>query len=172
MKNGMYRSYRPVSVSFRSAVSSRAYSASSAAPRARVRRRVVVHEGAAVVAGALVRVGEPRMDVRGVGRARLPREELLATVDDRLVRDRVVAPGLPGARRDADHVEDADRLGGLHAGGAELGGVVDCRPAIHPAAEEDVAHDVAAMATLGLVDRRDAVEVRAREQARDVPADR
>ena len=140
--------------------------------RTRARRGLVVHQGAPVVARALVGVGEPRVHVGRLGRIRLAREELLAAVDDRLVRHGVVPPRLPGARQHADHVDDAERLGRLHAGRAELGRVVDGGPAVHAPAEKHVAQGLAPVAVLGLVDRGEPVEVGAREQARDVAADR
>ena len=76
--------------------------------RIRARRGLVVHQGAPVVARALVGVGEPRMHVGGFGRIRLAREELLAAVDDPLVRHGVVPPRLPAPREHANHVEHAD----------------------------------------------------------------
>src|SRR2546430_1846535 len=70
---------------------------------ARVRSGPVVHQGAPVVAGALVGVGEPRVHTGGVGRIRLACQELLATVDNRLIRHGVVSPRLPAPREHADH---------------------------------------------------------------------
>ena len=106
---------------------------------ARVRSGPVVHQGAPVVAGALVGVGEPGVHTGGIGRIWLACQELLATVDDRLIRHGVVSPRLPAPREHADHVEDAERLRRLHARRAELGRAVDGGPAVHAPAEEDVA---------------------------------
>src|SRR5205085_7864564 len=104
------------------------------------------------------------------GRVRLAREELLTVVDDRLVRDWIVPPRLPGARCDADQIEDAERLRRLQAFGAELRRRAQRGSPVDPAAEEDPARGVAGMVALGIADRVEAAVVRAREHRGGVAA--
>src|SRR5581483_4705672 len=100
--------------------------------------------------GALVGVGEAPVHGGSVGRAWRARQELLAAVDDRLVRRGIVPPGMPGTRRDAEQVGEAEGLCRLHALRAELHGAVEGRAAIEePPAKEDVAGDVAGVLPLG-----------------------
>src|SRR5581483_5558427 len=80
--------------------------------------------------GALVGVGEAPVHGGSVGRAWRARQELLAAVDDRLVRRGIVPPGMPGTRRDAEQVGEAEGLCRLHALRAELHGAVEGRAAI------------------------------------------
>ena len=129
----------------------------------RIGRGAVVHEGATVEIGTLVGVGQTEVDCRCVGRMGLAGEELLAPLDDRLVRRRIVAPRLPGACQEADDVEHAEGLGRPDAVRAQLRGRVDGGPPVHASAEENVAGDVAAVATLGLAHRLERIVVGAGE---------
>src|SRR5205085_76442 len=82
---------------------------------------------------------------------------------DRLVRDRIVAPRLPGARDDADHVEDPERLCRLETLGAEVCRGVERGAAVEPPAEEDPAGGVTGVLVLGVPDCGEAAVVGAPE---------
>src|SRR5262249_62166790 len=88
----------------------------------------------------------------------------LAAIDDLLVRHRVLAPRLPGTRRDADDVDDAERLGALRALRADLRRGVD-RASPVDASEEDVLRDLARVVALGRVERGQLPEVGSVEDA-------
>src|SRR5207245_8557626 len=97
-------------------------------------------------------------------------EDSLATRDDGLVRDRVVAPRRPGAGQHTEQVEDAEGLGSLRALGAELAGGVEGVATVEAASQEDVASRVARVTALGLADRVERAVVGAREDRGSVAA--